>query len=262
MSEMQSSPIPAALSGAIHRQKIWLVAAALLVCALPFGWLGAMAAGIWLALCSIEASRGWPRALATVATALLMLAAALGAVPGGERLELISPYTDAAGNNIGAAINPGKAMIALAMIALLAHGRQLPQRGDWPYIAAAALIPVLCAAALFGFSFKFAPAIVVAALVNLVVVCISEEGFFRWILQRGLERVLGRWRWLAVVIVALVFTALHTGWAASPLVLLLVGIAGLCYGTLWYLRGNFWACVAAHWSVNALHLLLLPYPLH
>lgn len=241
--------------------KTWFNAALLLLCAIPFGWLGIMAPVIWLSLCAIENTSGWKRVLVYVAAALAMLIAAMGVLPGAERIELIPPFTDADGNNIQAAFNPGKAVIAIALLAFLARPRYWPRRGDLPYIAVAILLPLACAAVYAGFSPKFSATIVLAALINLLVVCISEEGFFRWVLQRGLEEALGRWRWLAVLTVTAIFTYLHTGWAASPAALTLVGLAGLCYALLWHLRGNFWAGVLAHWGVNLLHLFFLPYPL-
>ena len=239
----------------------WVVAAALLLCTIPFGWVGVMAPLICLMLYAIENSSGWQRRLAFLAAAMLMLTAALGIVPGSERIALLAPYTDDSGNNIQVAFNPGKAVIAIALLALLARPKYWPARGDIRLIAATVLLPLICAALVAGISVKFAPVIISAALVNFAVVCISEEGFFRWILQRGIEEGFGRWRWMAVPLVVVIFTTLHTGWAATPAVLALVAIAGTGYAMLWHLRGNFWACVLAHWGVNTLHLFLLPYPL-
>lgn len=238
-----------------------LPAAILSLCAIPFGLTGAAAPVIWLSLCAIESQGGWTRVVAYAVAALLMLVTALGILPGSERIELLPPYSDAAGNSIYAAFNPGKAVIAIAVVAFMVRKRCWLKRGDLPYIAAAIALPFLCGLAAVGVSPKFGATIVVAAIINLLVVCISEEGFFRWILQRGTEELLGRWRWMALLLVTAIFTLLHTGWAASPIALGLVTIAGFCYSLLWYLRRNFWACVLAHWGVNVLHLFLLPYPL-
>jgi len=238
-----------------------LPAALLLLCAIPFGPVGAAAPLIWLSLCAIETHRGWKRATGYLVAALLMLVTALGILPGGERIELLSPYSDAAGNTIYASVNPGKAVIAIAMVAFMVRQRCWLKRSDLPYIGATVALPFLVGLAAIGLSPKFGVAIAVAAIVNLLVVCISEEGFFRWILQRGTEELLGRQRWIAVFLVTVVFTLLHTGWAVSPLALTLVAVAGFCYSLLWYLRRNFWACVLAHWGANVLHLFLLPYPL-
>lgn len=238
-----------------------LPAALLLLCAIPFGTTGVAAPLIWLALCAIETQNGWKRTLGYLFTALLMLTTALGLLSGGERIELLPPYSDAAGNTIYASFNPGKAVTAIAMVAFMVRQRCWLKRSDIPYIGAAIALPFLCGLVAIGLSPKFGPAIAVAAVINLLVVCIAEEGFFRWILQRGTEELLGRWRWVAALLVTAVFTLLHTGWAVSPLALALVTVAGLCYSLLWYLRRNFWACVLAHWGVNVLHLFLLPYPL-
>lgn len=238
-----------------------LPAVLLLLCAAPFGWIGVAAPLIWLSLCAIETNTGWKRALGYLLAALLMLVAALGILPGGERIELLPPYSDAVGNTVYASFNPGKAVIAIAIVAFMVRQRCWLKRRDLPYIAAAVALPFLCGLAAIGLSPKFGVAIVLAAVANLLVVCISEEGFFRWVLQRGTEELLGRWRWIAVLLMTAVFTLLHTGWAASPLALPLVTVAGFCYSLLWHLRRNFWACVLAHWGVNVLHLFLLPYPL-
>lgn len=240
----------------------WLIAAGLSLCAVPFGWLGLFAPLIWLALVAIERGRGWFRLVAYMAAGLLMLVAALGIIPGGERVTLLPDYSDAAGNMIAIGFNPGKAVIAIALLPLLLQPRCWPRRSDVPYISAAITLPIVCGLLYAGPSVKISGAIALAILFNLLVVCVSEEGFFRCVLQRGTEKALGRHRWIALILVTTIFTFLHTGWAASPVVLGLVALAGFGYAMLWYLRQNLWVCIVAHWGVNALHLLLLPYPLN
>ncbi|MFI2811038.1 CPBP family intramembrane glutamic endopeptidase [Microbulbifer zhoushanensis] len=234
---------------------------ALALCVLPFGWVGLAAPLIWLALNGIERSSGWSRGLLFVVAAIAMLAAALGLLPAVPRIELLPPYADNAGNMIVSSFNPGKATIAVAVIAFMFGRNQWPARRDLPLLIFAAVLPVALALPLTGLSAKFSVTILLALVINLVVVCVSEEAFFRWILQRGSEQLLGRWRWLAVPLVVAIFTLLHTGWAASPQVVTLVALAGFGYAQLWYLREKFWVCVLAHWGVNSLHMLLLPYPL-
>ncbi|SHF34620.1 hypothetical protein SAMN04487965_1993 [Microbulbifer donghaiensis] len=242
---------------------LWAAPLLLTLCAIPFGWTGLAAPLIWLSLYVIETTHGWQRGLGYLAAAVLMLTTAMGLLPGGTRIELMPPYTDAAGNSIYANFNTGKAVIAIALVAFMLRLRQSIRVADLPYILAAVTVPIVCGLLVFGISGKFTLTIVVAAVINLLIVCVSEEGFFRWILQRGAETALQRWRWrwLAVPLVTAVFTFLHTGWAASAPALALVTVAGLCYALLWHLRQNFWACVLAHWGVNLLHLFALPYPL-
>ncbi|MFA0809637.1 CPBP family intramembrane glutamic endopeptidase [Microbulbifer epialgicus] len=216
---------------------------------------------IWLALTGIEIYKGWQRGVLFLITALLMLVAGLNIIPGSERIQVLPPYTDSTGNLIYASINSGKAVIAIALLAFMLRLRQTIQLAELPYLFAAIAIPVLSGLLLYGYSYKASLTIFIAILINLLIVCISEEGFFRWILQRGLAEVLGRWRWVSVPVIALVFTLLHVGWSADPAAKFLLGLAALCYAMLWYLRSNFWLCVFAHWGVNLLHMLILPYPL-
>ena len=240
----------------------WLITVGLSLCVLPFGWLGVLAPLIWLSLVAIERSRSGLRVMAYLSAGLLMLVAALGILPGSERVAVLPEYSDAAGNLIAIGFNPGKAVIAIALLPLLLQRRFFPRYSDAPYIAAAISVPIACGAVVGGISLKFSGAIALAILLNLLVVCISEEGFFRWVLQRGTEEALGRYRWVGVLFVTTVFTLLHTGWTASPVALALVTLAGFGYAALWYLRQNLWLCILAHWGVNALHLMLLPYPLN
>lgn len=238
---------------------IWLPAALLCVLAVPFGWIGACAPAIWLALVAMENAHGWKQAAAFIIAGALMLALNSGQVPGNEHIALLPPYTDSDSNLIYASLRPAKAVIALTLVVFMLLRPQPLKRKDFPVMAAVVAVPIIAGFFVLGVSVKFTATIAVAALINLLVVCIAEEGFFRWVLQRGLGNVVGKQQWLATLMVALLFTTLHTGWAGSALMLGLVGIAALGYALLWQLRESFWACVLAHWGVNLLHMTLLPY---
>lgn len=240
---------------------LWLPAGLLCTLAIPFGWIGVFAPAIWLALAAIENAAGWKKAAAFVLAALLMLTVNSGVIPGNEHIALLPPYSDEAGNLIFVSFRPAKAVIALTLVAFMLLRPQPFKRSDIPVVLAAIAVPVIAGMFLLGPSPKFSGAIAVAALINLLVVCIAEEGFFRWVLQRGLGQLLGRRKWLATLGVALLFTTLHTGWAGSPVLLALVGLAGLGYALVWQLRESFWACVMTHWGVNLLHMTLLHYPM-
>ncbi|WP_237068098.1 CPBP family intramembrane glutamic endopeptidase [Microbulbifer guangxiensis] len=253
-----------AVSGPGHRRGVHQLAGAALLlsaCAIPFGWVGLAAPLVLLFLCAIEVTSGWRRGLAYLGAAVVMLLAALGVVPGSERIELLPAYTDASGNLISAGFNPGKAAIATGVLAFMLR------RGNWlcgtdlRHVLLAIVIPSLCGLALFGLSPKFAAVILAALLINFLVVAISEEAFFRWILQRGGERLLPAAHWLIALLVTALFTFLHTGWAASAPALIVVAVAGLTYACLWWRTRNFWACVLAHGGINGVHMFLLPYPL-
>lgn len=242
-------------------KSLWLPAAFLCLLAIPFGWTGIFAPVIWLGLVAIENTQHWKKAASFVITGIVMFVVASGAIPGNDHFTILAPYSDADGNLIYASFRPAKAVIAVTMVLFMLLRPQPLKRADLPVMAVAVAVPVVLGIFLLGFYPKLTATIAVAVLINLLVVCIAEEGFFRWVLQRGLgEWLTGKWRWLPVVLVAALFTTLHTGWAGSPALLALVGVAGFGYALVWQLRGSFWACVFTHWSVNLLHMTLLKYP--
>ncbi|WP_226663909.1 CPBP family intramembrane glutamic endopeptidase [Microbulbifer aggregans] len=240
-------------------KSVWLPAALLCILAVPFGWIGACAPAIWLSLVAMENAHGWKQAAAFVLAAVLMLTVNSGQIPGNEHIALLPPYTDSDNNLIYASLRPAKAVIALTVLVFMLFRPQPLKRKDLPVMTAVVAVPVVAAFFVLGPSLKLTATIAVAALINLLVVCIAEEGFFRWVLQRGLGKLVGERQWLATVAVAALFTTLHTGWAGSALMLGLVSIAAFGYALLWQLRESFWACVLAHWGVNLLHMTLLPY---
>ncbi|MCO1333042.1 CPBP family intramembrane metalloprotease [Microbulbifer sp. OS29] len=247
--------------GQVRKISPWAAPLLLLLCIIPFGWTGLVAPLTWIALVAIESSSGWKRALSFVSVAVLMLVTGLNFLPGGEHIQITAPYSDADGNLVYANLNGGKAVIAIALLAFMLRLRQSFRFSDLPFLLLAISLPILVGLFIYPLSLKFSWAILIYALINLLVVCISEEGFFRWILQRGAGEVLGGWRWLSVPMVACIFVLLHGGRSTDIAAFLLLGFASLSYALLWYLRQNFWICVFAHWGVNLLHILLLPYPL-
>lgn len=245
----------------LGKRRILTALLLLSLCAFPFGWAGLAAPLVWLTLHAIEISTGWRRALAFIAAAAVMLTAALGLLPGSEGIELLTPYTDASGNLIVAGVNPGKAAIATGVLAFMLRSGNWLRAKEIHFLLLAIAVPSLCAFAVFGASPKFAVTIIAALGINFLVVAISEEAFFRLIVQRGGEMLLPALRWLVAVLVTMLFTFLHTGWAASAQALAVVAVAGLAYALLWLRTRNFWACVLAHGGVNGVHMFLLPYPL-
>ncbi|WP_444929193.1 CPBP family intramembrane glutamic endopeptidase [Microbulbifer sp. SSSA002] len=239
----------------------WAAPILLSFCIIPFGWSGLIAPVIWIFLRAIEFSSGWPRALSFLIVALLMLVSGLNLLPGSEPIQVLPPYSDSSGNLIYASINSGKAVIAIALLAFMLRMKPTFRFTDLPYLSLAILAPIACGLLLYAPSLKLSGTIAIAAIINLLIVCISEEGFFRWVLQRGMEEFLGRWRWLSVPVIATVFVLLHGGWSTDISAILLLMLASIGYALLWTLRQNFWICVMAHWGVNLLHMLLLPYPL-
>ncbi|WP_444920608.1 CPBP family intramembrane glutamic endopeptidase [Microbulbifer sp. CnH-101-G] len=240
---------------------LWGAPLLLSLCIIPFGWAGLLAPIIWVSLTALEMSYGWKRAVLFITCIILMLVSGFNIIPGSERIQILDPYSDSSGNLVYASFSTGKAVIAIALLAFMLGQKQTLRRIDLAYLCLAIIIPVTVGLALYGPSIKLSLTIVIAALINLLIVSISEEGFFRWILQRGLEETLASWRWVSVPIVTAIFVSLHIGWLAEPASIILLSLASFCYSILWYLRRNFWLCVLAHWGVNVLHMMILPYPL-
>ncbi len=96
---------------------------------------------------------------------------------------------------------------------------------------------------------------------NLLIVCFTEEAFFRGFVQGGLRRLLGSRRYgdhLALGGATLLFGMSHIGggwqWVA------LASVAGLGYG-LAYRFGGLRAAILAHFGMNAVHFFLFSYPM-
>lgn len=103
-------------------------------------------------------------------------------------------------------------------------------------------------------------------LVNLLVTCVAEEAFMRLLLQAQLHKFLsgklasGFWLEAIPLLVATgIFVLTHL--SANANVLLVFALAGFCYGLVYSLTKNLWACVAVHFTVNIIHFSLLTYPL-
>ncbi|MFC7484607.1 CPBP family intramembrane glutamic endopeptidase [Luedemannella flava] len=107
----------------------------------------------------------------------------------------------------------------------------------------------------------------IGATVTFLTANVTEELFYRVILQTRLEAVLGRWA--AIVSTALLFALLHlpthgqTGSALGGLPLTLAaivvfqGTTGVFLGYLWSRYRNVWAQITAHTIINTLPLVFL-----
>jgi membrane protease YdiL (CAAX protease family) len=91
---------------------------------------------------------------------------------------------------------------------------------------------------------------------------VTEEIFYRVLLQTRLEALLGRWP--AVTASALLFAALHVhrygdgpAWEITAVILVSSGGLGLLTGYLWSRYRNVWALIVLHGAANSLGLLPL-----
>lgn len=98
------------------------------------------------------------------------------------------------------------------------------------------------------------------AVVNLFFTCVAEEAFFRGLIQRQInERFTFRYKAVvAVGVSAVLFGLAHA--AGGPAYVLLSIVAGLGYALAFQLTRRIEASILAHFSLNAVHFLLLTYP--
>ena len=100
------------------------------------------------------------------------------------------------------------------------------------------------------------PALLYSLAYNLVFVCILEESFFRGILQnaliRGFHRIGLRYAAaLGIVAAAALFGVAH--FAGGATYVGLAAVAGIGYGTAYYLTQRLHYAVLIHFMVNAVH---------
>lgn len=108
---------------------------------------------------------------------------------------------------------------------------------------------------------KWTPLFWIWAWGNLWFTCITEEAFFRGLLQTQLTRGLAKFAYgdaWAVIIAAALFGLKHFpgGW----LYVLLATVAGIGYGWAYRRSGRIEAAILTHFSVNTVHFLLFSYP--
>ncbi len=95
-------------------------------------------------------------------------------------------------------------------------------------------------------------------VLNVGVVSLAEEAFFRGLLQSQLIRWFGAWP--GIIVATLAYAALHL--LVNPVYALLAGIAGLGYGMVLHFSGRLSLAVLLHASINtpALPPAELPVP--
>lgn len=94
-------------------------------------------------------------------------------------------------------------------------------------------------------------------LINLVMIAIipaiAEEFFFRGVVQQLFIKMMPKVPWLAIVITAICFSAIHMQWMDFiPRVLL-----GFLLGAIFYLSGNLWLSIVGHFLNNGLQVTMV-----
>lgn len=108
---------------------------------------------------------------------------------------------------------------------------------------------------------KFNNLFFIWAPVNLLLVCVAEEAFFRGYLLRYLDAFLQRiWggRWVGLIFVSILFGIAH--YPGGLRYVMLATVAGLFYGYVYQKTKSIGASIICHFSVNMVHFLLFTYP--
>lgn len=169
--------------------------------------------------------------------------------------------------NLSKAIG-GYLVIIWLMMSMRSHERaSLRQRsvlGQSSLVLAGAGSILLVAHTLFGVGWqpKLPDGLLYFVLVNLLVTVVSEEAFFRLLLQHQIERFFRNKQvgvYVGVAIAAVLFALAHSG--ATGMAFFLFLLAGLVYAAVYARTRSLLASIATHFGVNIAHITLLEYPL-
>lgn len=135
------------------------------------------------------------------------------------------------------------------------------------------VLAVALAAGYVAVDFKLLPYTPVFLLTNLFFTCVTEEAFFRGLIQTRLARAMSGGRngreaeniggksagqFLAIAIAALLFGLAHA--RGGPVLVGLASLAGLGYGYAYHRSGRIEAAILTHFALNALHFIAFTYP--
>lgn len=94
-------------------------------------------------------------------------------------------------------------------------------------------------------------------LVNIILIAIlpaiAEEFFFRGVIQRLLIQAMPKIPWIAVILTAVFFSAIHMEWLDFiPRIIL-----GFLLGAIYYLSGNLWLSILGHFLNNGMQVVMV-----
>lgn len=216
-----------------------------------------------------QARSGIGKILLLVATAALTLGLAMHAFGGFARPELTPQMRIGQGATaVTLRLNFDTAFAGLILCAIagLAARNRDDWRAVWRQLPMILGTPALVLAVGWAIGFvqpdpKLVALTPLFLVCNLLFTCITEEAFFRGLIQRQLTLGLARWTYgtpVAVLIGAALFGLAHARGGA-----MLVGLAflaGLGNGWAYQRSGRIEAAILTHFALNALHFLLFTYP--
>ena len=226
-----------------------------------------------LAFATSSASRKTQSSVALVLLCVVSVALALHIVPGFNNI-LVVPETVVSPGSVTFELywNYDKLLVGIALMYVILyrpHSLREPElkahRFAWIGIAFCTIAVILGAGWMFG-AIEFDPKI--PAFIfwwlfsNLLITCVAEEAFFRGILLTSAVHAFSSIRygsWIALVLVAALFGAVHIGGGVVYAVFSFV--AGIGYGLVYLMTGRIEASILTHFALNLVHLLLFTYPI-
>jgi membrane protease YdiL (CAAX protease family) len=233
-------------------------------------WLVVLTASAW----RLRTSDGWRRAVWITVTAALGLLLGLHALPGFSNPVILRDVILADGARpYSQYINFDK---TLAGVLFLGCSGWTPIRSmpEWDTalrraapVMLVTVIGVMTASLALGyvpFDPRWSAIFPVWAAINLLTTCVSEEAFFRGLIQHelqcGLPPALGprQAAAIAVALSALLFGLAHAagGWQY----MVVATVAGTGYAVVYHRTARLEMAILAHFAVNAVHFLFFTYP--
>lgn len=113
---------------------------------------------------------------------------------------------------------------------------------------------------------KLLKPILLFAAVNLLITCVAEEVFMRFLFQQNLRNAIASFtahralqEIIPLLLVTFVFVVIHSG--ISGVAVWVYALAGFLYGLSYTLSKNILYPIAIHFLVNQIHFSFLTYPL-
>jgi len=106
---------------------------------------------------------------------------------------------------------------------------------------------------------KLPPNFLLRLVVNLFLVVIPEEAFFRGFVQEELYKGVGqgfKGAFVAILATALLFALFHIKWTGSFAMLGFVFLAGIIYGSIYQYTRSIESSIFCHYTINVIHMNL------
>jgi len=130
----------------------------------------------------------------------------------------------------------------------------------WTGIAILFMIPLSFLLGYVRWDPKLSPFMLTWIIANFLT-CITEEAFFRGLVQGRLTSLLGNYRWgkfLGLAIASILFGILH--YPGGIKYILLATVAGFIYGSAYMKTKNIETAIFTHFFLNVVHFVWFTYP--